>query len=71
MANPELESYHAETLRASQEEGVVCGEVRVNWPDGSASASERSFGRNLLGLIRMESDFDAPLPEEVLQDFGL
>jgi hypothetical protein len=29
------------------------------------------FGRNLLGITYIADDFDAPLPEDVLQDFGL
>ena len=32
---------------------------------------ERRWGQNLLGVTWMAEDFDAPLPEEVLQDFGL
>ena len=31
----------------------------------------RKFGQNLLGITYMADDFDAPLPEDVLQDFGL
>lgn len=29
------------------------------------------FGQNLLGITYIADDFDAPLPEDVLQDFGL
>jgi prevent-host-death family protein len=31
----------------------------------------RKFGQNLLGITFMADDFDAPLPEDVLRDFGL
>jgi prevent-host-death family protein len=31
----------------------------------------RKFGQNLLGITYIADDFDAPLSEEVLQDFGL
>jgi prevent-host-death family protein len=31
----------------------------------------RTSGRNLLGITYLAEDFDAPLPEDVLQDFGL
>jgi prevent-host-death family protein len=31
----------------------------------------RKFGQNLLGITYIADDFDAPLPEEVLKDFGL
>jgi prevent-host-death family protein len=31
----------------------------------------REFGKNLLGITYIADDFDAPLPEEVLRDFGM
>jgi prevent-host-death family protein len=31
----------------------------------------RKPGGNLLGITYIADDFDAPLPEDVLQDFGL
>ncbi len=31
----------------------------------------RTSGKNLLGITYIAEDFDAPLPEDVLQDFGL
>jgi prevent-host-death family protein len=31
----------------------------------------RKFGQNLLGITYIADDFDAPLPEDVLRDFGL
>jgi hypothetical protein len=33
--------------------------------------SPREPGRNLLGIVYIADDFDAPLPEEVLKEFGL
>ena len=37
----------------------------------AASKTPRKFGRNLLGITYIADDFDAPLPEEVLRNFGL
>jgi len=34
------------------------------------SESPREPGGNFLGLTYLADDFDAPLPEEVLRDFG-
>lgn len=31
----------------------------------------RKFGQNLLGITYIADDFDAPLPEDVLRDFGV
>jgi len=31
----------------------------------------RKPGQNLLGITYIADDFDAPLPEDVLRDFGL
>jgi prevent-host-death family protein len=31
----------------------------------------RKFGQNLLGITYIAEDFDAPLPEDVLRDFGV
>ncbi len=31
----------------------------------------RKFGQNLLGITYIADDCDAPLPEDVLRDFGL
>jgi antitoxin (DNA-binding transcriptional repressor) of toxin-antitoxin stability system len=35
------------------------------------SHSPRTPGKNLMGITFIANDFDAPLPEDVLQDFGL
>ena len=37
----------------------------------SAPRPLRKFGQNLLGITYISDDFDAPLPEDVLRDFGL
>jgi prevent-host-death family protein len=31
----------------------------------------RKFGQNILGITYIADDFDAPLPDDVLKDFGL
>jgi prevent-host-death family protein len=37
----------------------------------AASKSPRTPGKNFMGITYLGEDFDAPLPEDVLQDFGL
>jgi prevent-host-death family protein len=39
--------------------------------DENASKPLRKFGQNLLGITYIADDFDSPLPEDVLRDFGL
>ena len=39
--------------------------------EGRVSAPPRKFGQNLLGITYIADDFDSPLPEDVLRDFGL
>jgi antitoxin (DNA-binding transcriptional repressor) of toxin-antitoxin stability system len=39
--------------------------------EGEGPMPLRKFGQNLLGITYIADDFDAPLPEDVLQDFGL
>ena len=46
------------------------------WPDEEVATAEepkqtRKPGGNLLGITYIADDFDSPLPEDVLQDFGL
>jgi len=36
-----------------------------------SSMPARKSGRNYLGITYIANDFDAPLPEDILQDFGL
>ncbi|PWT75266.1 MAG: type II toxin-antitoxin system prevent-host-death family antitoxin [Proteobacteria bacterium] len=40
-------------------------------PIPAVSNLPRKFGQNLLGITYIADDFDAPLSEDVLQDFGL
>jgi hypothetical protein len=41
-------------------------------PEKKASAPDPlPFGKNLLGITYVADDFDAPLPEDVLKDFGV
>lgn len=40
-------------------------------PPASASQSPRKPGKNYMGITYIADDFDAPLPEDVLKDFGL
>jgi prevent-host-death family protein len=37
---------------------------------GKGESKERIFGRNAMGITYIADDFDAPLPEDVLKDFG-
>jgi prevent-host-death family protein len=37
----------------------------------SKKSGSRRFGKNLMGITYIADDFDAPLPEDVLRDFGL
>ena len=39
--------------------------------NGDSAKPLRKFGQNLLGITHIADDFDAPLPEDVLRDFGL
>ena len=39
--------------------------------EDAAAKPLRKFGQNLLGITYIADDFDAPLPEDVLKDFGL
>jgi prevent-host-death family protein len=40
-------------------------------PPSPASQSPRMPGKNYMGITYIAEDFDAPLPEDVLQEFGL
>ncbi len=40
-------------------------------PPSTSSQSLRMPGKNYMGITYIAEDFDAPLPEDVLQDFGL
>ena len=61
--------------RAAGGEEIVIAKAGKPMAKLSAVASDedtpREFGRNLLGITYIADDFDAPLPEDVLEDFGL
>ena len=61
--------------RAAGGEEIVIAKAGKPMAKLSPVASEkdlpREFGRNLLGITYIAEDFDAPLPEDVLEDFGL
>ena len=40
-------------------------------PTLAANESPRTPGKNFMGITYIAEDFDAPLPEDVLHDFGL
>jgi prevent-host-death family protein len=73
--------YEAKTQLSSLVDRVVKGEEIVIAKAGKPMARlvalvpepklQRKSGQNLLGITYIAEDFDAPLPEDVLQDFGL
>jgi prevent-host-death family protein len=73
--------YEAKTQLSSLVERAAKGEEIVIAKAGKPMAklvamtaepqSPRKPGQNLLGITYIADDFDAPLPEDVLQDFGL
>ncbi len=40
-------------------------------PHTAVRAKQRKPGKNFLGITYIAKDFDTPLPEDVLKDFGL
>jgi prevent-host-death family protein len=81
MASTQVNLYEAKTKLSSLVERVATGEEFVIAKGGKPKArlvalaeepkQPRISGRNLLGITYIADDFDAPLPEDVLQDFGL
>jgi prevent-host-death family protein len=81
MAITQVNLYEAKTQLSSLVERAAKGEEIIIAKAGKPVArltqvaqelkSPREFGKNLLGVTYIAEDFDAPLPEEVLQDFGL
>ncbi len=73
--------YEAKTRLSSLVELAAKGEVILIAKAGKpmaklvaipeAPARPRKAGRNALGITYIAPDFDAPLPEDVLKDFGL
>jgi prevent-host-death family protein len=81
MGSTQLNLYEAKTHLSSLLERVATGEefviAKAGKPMGRLVAlaadpkQARKPGQNLLGITYIAEDFDAPLPEDVLQDFGL
>jgi prevent-host-death family protein len=81
MASTQVNLYEAKTHLSSLVERVATGEEFVIAKGGKPKARlvalatgpklPRKSGQNLLGITYIADDFDAPLPEDVLQDFGL
>jgi prevent-host-death family protein len=73
--------YQAKTQLSSLVERAAKGEEIVIAKAGEPMARlvaaaatpriTRKPGKNLMGITYIAEDFDAPLPEDVLQDFGL
>ncbi len=73
--------YEAKTHLSSLVERAAKGEEIVIAKAGKPMArlvapvseprAPRKPGKNLLGITYIADDFDAPLPEDVLRDFGL
>ena len=81
MGSTQVNLYEAKTQLSSLVERVAKGEEIVIAKAGTPMARlvpvlpesrpVRKSGQNLLGITYIADDFDAPLPEDVLQDFGL
>jgi len=84
MASTQVNLYEAKTQLSSLVERAAKGERILIAKAGQPMAllspvpveeviqkPYREFGKNLLGVTYIADDFDAPLSEEVLQDFGL
>jgi prevent-host-death family protein len=81
MASTQVNLYEAKTHLSSLVDRVSRGEEIVIAKAGKPMARlvalvpepklQRKSGQNLLGITYIAEDFDAPLPEDVLQDFGL
>jgi prevent-host-death family protein len=81
MGKTQVNLYEAKTQLSSLVQRVANGEEIVIAKAGKPMAKlvrfapesqlPRKPGKNLLGITYIADDFDAPLPEDVLQDFGL
>lgn len=81
MASTQVNLYEAKSQLSSLVDRAAKGEEFVIAKAGRPMAklvalapepkSPRKPGQNLLGITYIAEDFDAPLPEDVLQDFGL
>ena len=84
MASTQVNLYEAKTHLSSLVDRAAKGEEFVIAKGGKPMAKLspmvaedkepkplRKFGQNVLGITYIAEDFDAPLAEDVLQDFGL
>jgi prevent-host-death family protein len=81
MASAKVNLYEAKTQLSSLVDRAAKGEEIVIAKAGKPMArlvalepqlkSPRKSGQNLLGITYIADDFDAPLAEDVLEDFGL
>jgi len=83
MASTQVNLYEAKTHlsslvdRAAKGEEIVIAKAGKPMAKLSAISVEEQkaeplpWGQNLLGITYIADDFDAPLPEDVLKDFGL
>jgi prevent-host-death family protein len=82
MASTQVNLYEAKTHLSSLVDRAAKGEEIVIAKAGKAMAklvkSDKEtaparipFGQNLLQITYIADDFDAPLPEDMLKDFGL
>jgi prevent-host-death family protein len=81
MASSQVNLYEAKTQLSSLVDRAAIGEEIVIAKSGKPRArlvalaedskQPRKPGLNLLGITYIADDFNAPLPEDVLQDFGL
>ena len=80
MAGTQVNLYEAKTHLSSLVERAAKGEEIIIAKAGKPlaklvpitleSESPRVPGGNFLGVTYLADDFDAPLPEEILRDFG-
>ena len=81
VSSVQVNLYEAKTHLSSLVERAAIGEEIVIAKAGKPMArlvalvsepqEPRKPGKNLLGITYLADDFDAPLPEDVLRDFGL
>jgi prevent-host-death family protein len=81
MASTQVNLYEAKTHLSSLVDRAAKGEEVVIAKAGKPMArlvalrpqlkSPRKSGQNLMGITYIADDFDAPLPDDVLKDFGL
>lgn len=81
MAATQVNLYEAKTQLSSLVERAAKGEEIIIAkagkpmaklvPPGPTTRQPRKPGGNFMGITYIADDFDAPLPEDILKDFGL